>query len=334
MAGLRTPVSTYRVQFNASFRFQDARALVPYLHRPGITDLYCSPIFQARRGSTHSYDVTDYSLLNAELGTEEGFDALVTELKANGMGLLLDIVPNHMAASPENPWWTDLLENGPGSQYGSYFDVDWSIGENKLILPFLGSPYQLAIQDGAFRLALDELGFSLYYYELRLPVEVRSYALILSHRLGHLESTLGDHHSGLIQLKELLEAVHQLPPYDGLKGYQASRFQQAGEIKQELQSMVNSSPDVAAFLSENIALFNGKGGDAKGFELIDRLLAQQPYKLVFWKTGREKINYRRFFDINDLVGVRVEDPSVFEATPSAADQPAAGGSGLYSGESV
>ncbi len=145
MPGTRIPVSTYRLQFNPQLRFSDAKALIPYLHSLGITDIYASPLLQAKRGSPHGYDVTDPSHLNSELGTDEEFDAMVAELHAHNMGLLLDIVPNHMAASGENPWWMDLLEDGPRSAFASHFDVDWHPPsrslENRVLLPILGKPY-------------------------------------------------------------------------------------------------------------------------------------------------------------------------------------------------
>jgi (1->4)-alpha-D-glucan 1-alpha-D-glucosylmutase len=150
---LRVPLATYRLQFNSNFRFRDALALIPYLHKLGITDVYASPVFVARKGSTHGYDVTDPTRLNPELGAWEDFEALCQALKKRGMGLLLDIVPNHMAASPDNLRWMDVLENGVSSQYARCFDIDWQspagdVPENKVLLPILGAPYQEALQSG------------------------------------------------------------------------------------------------------------------------------------------------------------------------------------------
>src|SRR5688500_5566891 len=149
---MRVPVATYRVQFNADFRFCDALAIVPHLHRLGISHLYASPIWAARSGSTHGYDVVDPNRLNPVLGTREEFDALAGALRSRDMGLIVDIVPNHMAASPENVWWMDVLENGAASPYASYFGINWgavrqSHGE-KIFLPFLGAPYGAALENG------------------------------------------------------------------------------------------------------------------------------------------------------------------------------------------
>src|SRR6201993_1031957 len=179
MSGLRIPASTYRLQFNPQLRFDDARRLIPYLHALGITDLYASPLLQARRGSSHGYDVADPSHLNPELGTDEEFDALVAELQSHGMGLILDIVPNHMAASSENPWWMDVLEDGPRSSFASHFDVDWHPPsrslENRVLLPILGKPYAQALEDRELTLTYGRNGFFLNYFDFTLPIATRSY---------------------------------------------------------------------------------------------------------------------------------------------------------------
>src|ERR1700751_5855573 len=170
----RIPVAVYRLQFHQAMRFEDARGLVPYLKDLGISDLYSSPILQARRGSTHGYDVTYPTRLNPELGTEEEFENLARQLQAHDMGLLLDIVPNHMAASSENPWWMDLLEDGPRSVYASHFDVDWHPPsrslENRVLLPILGDPYAQALESRELKLTYARSGFFLNYYDFTLPI--------------------------------------------------------------------------------------------------------------------------------------------------------------------
>jgi (1->4)-alpha-D-glucan 1-alpha-D-glucosylmutase len=316
MSSLRIPSATYRLQFNEGFRFEDARALVSYLHQLGISDLYASPILTAQKGSTHGYNIADPSNLNPELGTEEEFEALVQELKGYGMGLLLDIVPNHMAASPENPWWADVLENGQDSPYAAFFDINWnppdSALKNKVLLPILGSPYRQALEKGGFILSLEDTGLFIHYRGYRLPLEVKSYGLLVSHRLNTLETTLGAAHPLLKRLKQLVNAIERLPSYDSEHPEKVrKRYRERQALKEELLSLVTASPEVKMFLLENIALLNGKKGDPRSFELLDRLLAQQAYRLAFWETAREQINYRRFFDISDLIGVRVEDPRVF-----------------------
>ena len=195
MIKLRIPASTYRFQVNGQFRFEDVQKLVPYLQQLGVTDVYFSPILQARRGSPHGYDVTDPSHLNAEIGTERDLEHLSEELRSRNMGLLLDIVPNHMAASSENPWWMDVLEDGTGSAYAAFFDIDWhpprSILNNRVLLPILGRPYAQTLEDRELKLVFEQGSFFILYYETKLPVAPKSYARILQHRLDELHQKIG-----------------------------------------------------------------------------------------------------------------------------------------------
>jgi (1->4)-alpha-D-glucan 1-alpha-D-glucosylmutase len=316
MISLRIPVATYRLQFNRRFRFQDAQTLVPYLHQLGVSDLYASPIFKARLGSPHGYDVTDPSQLNPELGTEIEFKALVQKLKRYKMGLLLDIVPNHMAISPENPWWMDFLENGLCSPYAAFFDIDWSPAlENRVLLPILDSPYRKALENQELTLTLEGTGLFVRYHDYRWPLDVKTYHLVLSHRREVLEATLGASHPHFQQLKQLINAMQGLPAITALELTKSGEhYQERQAAKKTFLRMVNSSPEVEAFLLENIALFNGRAGAPGSFKLLDGLLERQVYRLAFWKEAREGINYRRFFDINHLIGLRVEELEVFEAT--------------------
>jgi len=315
MLSLRIPVATYRLQFNKQFRFEDVQTLVTYLYRLGISDLYVSPILKARTGSWHGYDVTDPSQLNPELGTAEEFETLVQIIKQHDMGLLLDIVPNHMAASPENQWWMDVLENGICSPYAGFFDIDWSAFDNRILLPILTRPYEKSSRNQELTLALEGDGLFIQYDDYRLPLDVKSYRLILSYRLDNLEKALGAGNPDFRRLKQFLDVMEQLPSCASPDHEKTDeRYRERQAIKKGLWHMVNTSPQVKAFLLENIAHFNGKKGEPESFELLDRLLEQQTYQLAFWKTAYEQINYRRFFDINDLVGVRVEERDVFEAT--------------------
>lgn len=315
MFDLRIPIATYRLQFNGQFSFEDAQVIVPYLSRLGISDLYASPIFKARQGSTHGYDVVDPSRLNPELGTEVDFDALVRKLMDYGMGLLLDIVPNHMAASHENPWWVDLLENGLYSPYTAFFDIDWSAAGNRVLLPILVSHYKKALENQELTLTLQDTGIFVQYHGYRLPLDVKSYSLILSHCLNTLEGALGSSHPDFQRFNQLTNAMERLSSVTS-PGCKTTRkqYRERQAVKEALLHIVNTSPKVKTFLLHNIAVFNGKKGEPKSFELMHSLLEQQVYRLAFWKVAREHINYRRFFDINDLVGIRVEDPEVFEVT--------------------
>lgn len=321
MSGARIPVSTYRLQFNQHLRFNDAKALVPYLYKLGITDVYASPLLQAKRGSLHGYDVADPSHLNPELGTDEEFDAFVAELQNHGMGLLVDIVPNHMAATSENPWWMDLLEDGPRSSFASYFDVDWHPPsralENRVLLPILGKPYSQALEERELRLTYARNGFVLSYFDFTLPIATRSYGRLLGYRQDRLERILGAESPAWLEFQGIQAAVAQIPPPGGAPAEAAGERRQHREaIKERLWSLFTRSPEVKRFIEGNLRLFNGRKGVPSTFLLLDQLLSDQAYALAFWRTANQEINYRRFFTISDLVGLRVEDPMTFEAIHS------------------
>ncbi|MBK5259356.1 MAG: malto-oligosyltrehalose synthase [Thermoanaerobaculia bacterium] len=296
----RVPLATYRVQFNAGFTFEDARHIAPYLAELGITDLYASPILKARKGSTHGYDVTDGTSLNPELGSEEQFTALHEKLEELGLGLLLDVVPNHMAASQENSWWMSVLENGPHSRFLHYFDIEWGPvtakghTENKVLLPILGKPYGEAIESGEIKLAFDPDGFYFTYFDKRLPLAPKSYGRVLRECVESLPKE-----GVAIELRDLIE---------GDQTVRNSRF-----LKDTLTRIYESSTDFRAALDATILGFNGAPGTPDSFNDLDTLLDSQYYRLAYWRIASEKINYRRFFDVTDLVGVRVENPEVFEA---------------------
>ncbi len=318
---LRVPIATYRIQFNQNCRFADARDLVPYLHDLGISDLYASPRFKARRGSSHGYDVANPLRINSELGAEEDFDELCEKLRSYGMGLLLDIVPNHMAASSENPWWLDVLENGPSSPYAHYFDIDWRprtskaafLQENRVLLPILGDLYGNVLENQELTLKLDESGFYVRYYEMKLPVDPGSYGVVLD----RCEELLRQGGAGIDELKALKEMATNLPGRNDAAAAMAERRQvQGAEIKQRLWTLYLSDPAIRGAVEETLRVFDGVRNDPRSFDLMDRLLSCQAYRIAYWKIGYEEINYRRFFDINELVGLQVGLPDVFEARHS------------------
>jgi (1->4)-alpha-D-glucan 1-alpha-D-glucosylmutase len=315
------PVATYRIQFSLNFRFMDARDLVPYLRELGVTHLYASPRFKAGKGSSHGYDVADPVRINSELGTEQEFDELVQKLKSYGMGLLLDIVPNHMVASAENPWWMDVLENGPHSDYACYFDINWHpaatkaafLQENKVLLPVLGDLYGNVLKNRELNLKIDENGFYVSYHEHRFPLSPRSYGPILEHCLNIAQASGSAGSSIAEELSRVLDAVQRLPPLLDSGQNSAEQRQQAQKwIKGRLWDLYHHAPALREPFEETLRYFNGARGNVKSFEPLDRLLADQAYRLAYWKMAAEEINYRRFFDVNELVGLRVEDPKVFE----------------------
>ena len=319
MSAKRLPSATYRVQLNQDFRFADAAKLLDYLHELGVTDLYLSPILASRKGSGHGYDVTDPTRINPDLGSEEEFGALQNELQHRGMGLLLDIVPNHMAASAENPWWMDVLENGAQSAFAAFFDIEWHPHsrslDGKILLPVLGRPFGEALDTGEIKLTLQEGRFYFQYFDSLFPLSPRSYHAILSLHLDRLKEILGEDAAPYHEYSGILASVHDLSQSDRRSAESAADRRWRFEASRDrLKSLVTGVKEVASFLEENLNEINGKAGDAASFGFLQRLLAEQNYKLAFWQNLNESINYRRFFTIADLVGVRVEDPFVFEAT--------------------
>jgi (1->4)-alpha-D-glucan 1-alpha-D-glucosylmutase len=318
----RVPASTYRIQFSLGFRFLDARDLIPYLHELGVTDLYASPRFRARRGSSHGYDVADPFRVNSELGTDREFEELVERLKRYRMGLLLDIVPNHMAASSDNPWWLDVMQNGPSSIYAPFFDIDWHppitkatfLQENRILLPILGDLFGNVLENQELTLKLDESGFFVRYFDTKLPLDPKTYGGILEYSLKSLSAALGIKHPACQELSLLIEVVLLLPDRNSSDpGEIEKRRRVVGHLTHELWRLCQEYPEIKADLEKTLHVFNGTKGDPGSFHLLERLLADQVYRIAFWKLAAEEINYRRFFDVSDLVGLRVEEPGVFEA---------------------
>jgi (1->4)-alpha-D-glucan 1-alpha-D-glucosylmutase len=312
-------MATYRLQFHQGFGFLEARSLLPYLKKLGITTLYSSPLFQARRGSLHGYSVTNPLELNPELGSKAGFDHLVHKLKGQGMELLLDVVPNHMAMSPSNPWWMDVLENGVRSPYAVFFDIDWTPSKgtlhNRVLLPILGKSFGQALEDQDLKLSLKEDGFRINFHDYHFPLDPNTYGEILTYRLPELEKELGEGHPAVLGLQGLITTIEHLPPRTVTSAAKyKERLRKKDELQKRLWLLYQGSPEIKEFLDTNISLLNGRRGDPVSFELLDTLLARQAYRLAFWKVTLDIINYRRFFSINELIGIRVEDPRVFEAT--------------------
>jgi len=251
----RIPRSTYRLQFQRAFDLRQGRALVGYLAALGISDCYASPILESRPASPHGYDICDHGRVDDELGGEPAFEAFVDALSSHGMGLILDFVPNHMAADPRfNHWWRDVLANGPRSRFARFFDVDWTPVKpelrSKVLLPVLGDLYGLVLERGELELGTDEHALVVRYFDQWFPIDPVS----------------------------------------------AERIQAGGSVAEALRA------------------YNGRAGDAASFDRLHDLLERQAYRLSYWKAAFHEINYRRFFDINDLVGLRMEDAEVFDAT--------------------
>ncbi|MHB1402539.1 MAG: malto-oligosyltrehalose synthase [Thiobacillus sp.] len=319
------PRATYRLQLNRDFKLRQATALLSYLDALGVSHCYLSPIFKARPGSRHGYDITDHSSLNPEIADAEDFEQFVAGLKRRGMGLIVDMVPNHMGImGADNGWWLDVLENGPASRFAGYFDIDWYAiaGDlpGRVLLPVLGDHYGAVLESGELRLIFDaeEGAFSVFYYEHRFPVDPREYPRILSHDLARLQSRLGTEDAALLEFQSLVTAFGHLPGRDSVDPESVAERSRDKEVhKRHLALLYVGNADIAQFVDENVTAFNGTAAPgAEGFDLMHELLQAQAYRLAFWRVASDEINYRRFFDINDLAALRMDNPEVFEATHS------------------
>ena len=316
----RPPRATYRLQFHAGFRFSDATVLVPYLADLGISHLYASPIFRAVPGSTHGYDVIDQNQLNPEIGTRAEFDALVEALHRHGMGLILDIVPNHMGIGRGlNPWWQDVLENGRVSPYAVAFDIDWTPLKkelrNKVLLPVLGDQYGAVLEAGELDLTEADGAFTVCYYETPLPISPATYGLILRAAEPVLLEGLEPDDLTLLEFQSITAGFERLGSLDPDDPEQvAERIREGTTGKVRLARLLADSELARTALNEVVERFNGTPGDPASFDAMDRLLDAQNYRLAYWRVAAEEINYRRFFAINDLAAIRQERPEVFAAT--------------------
>jgi (1->4)-alpha-D-glucan 1-alpha-D-glucosylmutase len=312
--------STYRLQFHAGFTFRDAVRVLPYLRHLGITHVYSSPFLTARPGSMHGYDIIDHNAINPEIGSREDYDAWIAALKQHGLGQILDMVPNHMGVGTnDNAWWNDVLENGPASRYAGYFDITWNSSRpelrDKLLLPVLGDSYGDALENGKLRLAFDAGRFTISYYDRVFPLSPRSYAKILGPGIEDLESRLSGEEAALGEYQSILSAVRNLP--DRLETDPerlAERQREKEVVKRRLGQLVADNATVREFIAANVARFNGTAGETTSFDLLDDLLSHQCYRLSDWRVASDEINYRRFFDINDLAALNMESEEVFEVT--------------------
>lgn len=315
----RIPVATYRLQFNNQFTFADAQALVDYFEELGITDCYSSPILMARPGSLHGYDVVDHTKINPELGTEEEFVTFAHSLRERGMGILMDVVPNHMCiASSQNRWWQDVLENGPGSPYARYFDIDWHPPKenfaNKVLLPTLGDQYGRVLENQEIKITYRGGAFFANYYETSLPLAPRSTTHILKLAHSELRKALNDSHPDVLELESLMTALGHLPPQtDSDPARVRERRREILVIKHRLSNLVKGSQQARHSVHQALIELNGRHGDPRSFDLLEQLLSEQAYRVSYWRVAADEINYRRFFDINELAAIRIEERPVFTA---------------------
>jgi (1->4)-alpha-D-glucan 1-alpha-D-glucosylmutase len=308
---MNIPLAAYRLQFTPSFTFADAQALVPYLNKLGVSHIYASPIFTPRKGSTHGYDVADPTRINPELGGEEGFIACAQAAAAAGIGWVQDIVPNHMVFSKENPWLMDVLENGTASRYAGHFDIEWNhlydSLRNRVLTPVLGRFYGECLDSGEIRLGYDRQGLHIAYYEHRFPVRVESYFDVFgAHRLDRLNREINARSRDLIKFMGALYTLKNLP--GGQSG--TERDDQIAFAKEVLWELYETAGPVRDHIDGVITEFN----TISNRTLLDDLLSRQHFRLSFWKVASEEIDYRRFFTINDLISLRIDDENVFNHT--------------------
>ncbi len=306
------PTSTYRLQLHGHFGFRDAARVADYLAKLGVGAVYVSPVLRAQRGSVHGYDVVDHAVLNPELGTVDEFRIWNDAVTASGMGFLMDFVPNHVGVGTgENAWWNDVLESGPSSPFADFFDIEWESPEpvlrGKVLLPVLARPFGEEVDDGKIAIERDGGRLWVTYADRRFPASPRSYVIVLQRAAGHL--ALGDESPARRDLESIVTAIRHLPDPSTANAFERrERAREKEVIKRRLRDVCTSSQEVATAVAEAIQAVSSSP------ERLERFLAEQNYRLSFWRVATDEINYRRFFDVNELAAIRMEAPAVFSAT--------------------
>jgi (1->4)-alpha-D-glucan 1-alpha-D-glucosylmutase len=316
------PFATYRLQLNRDFTFSQATAIVPYLSALGISHCYVSPLLKARAGSMHGYDIVDHNSLNPEIGSPEDFDRFVNTLHEHGMGLILDIVPNHMGVmGNDNAWWLDVLENGESSMYANFFDIDWHPIKHelhgKVLIPVLHDHYGVVLESGELKLVFhQERGeFDVSYHNHRFPVDPREYPRILQHCTNASAARLDEQNANLLEFQSLITSFSHLPARYEISSERIAERNRDKEIhKRRLAELCARSPEIAACILGAVELLNGNPADPASFEQLHELIKAQAFRLANWRVASDDINYRRFFDSNDLAAICMENEAVFEAT--------------------
>jgi (1->4)-alpha-D-glucan 1-alpha-D-glucosylmutase len=339
--GARTPIvplplraiprATYRFQLHRDFGFADVTALVPYLAALGISHVYCSPYLKARPGSRHGYDIVDHRMLNPEIGTPAEFEQMVDALVRHGMSHLCDVVPNHMAImGADNAWWMDVLEHGPASAYAGYFDIDWKPQDaelaGKVLVPVLGEPYGTVLERGELSLDFEIAtgSFAVRYFEHRFPLDPGTYAQVLA--TARAEPGEQQDAPAMAEIERWMVAARALPA----RGEQepervAERHRASVALKERIAEQAGRHPPLAETIARGVARINGVPGEPETFDAIHALLQAQAFRLAYWRVASDEINYRRFFDVNGLAALRMENEKVFDAAHDFILALAAGG---------
>ncbi|MFY9704601.1 MAG: malto-oligosyltrehalose synthase [Desulfobacterales bacterium] len=311
---MQIPIATYRLQFQPEFGFADAADIVAYLSELGISHIYASPIFRARKGSLHGYDCVDFNAFNAELGSPEDWQTLVDRLRTHTMGWLQDIVPNHMAFHADNRMLADVLENGTSSGFHDYFDICWNHPskdlQGRVMAPFLGQRYGECLEKGEIRIVYDRDGFAATYGDLKFPLQIETYLNILDQPTAWIKTELGEEDPAYNRWIDALDDLESLV----LHVDSGVRQDHSRAIKQTLWDLFCGNTVIRRLLSETLRRFNGEPGNIHSYKRLDGLLSQQRFRLCYWQVANEEINYRRFFDINELIALRQENREVFEYT--------------------
>ena len=314
------PLSTYRLQVYGGFPLTAARDVVPYLRRLGIDTCYTSPYFTAAPGSTHGYDVCNHNEISPEAGGMEALEGFTAALAAHGMGHIVDFVPNHMGiGTATNPWWNDLLENGPSSTAAAFFDVDWQPAKTeltcKLLLPILGDQYGKVLERGELQLEFVDGRVVVRYGDHLLPVTPRETPRVLTRAIADLVAAGGADAPGGHELESIAASLQNLAPTTEVDPARIAKRDREKEVaRTRLARLAADIPAVREAIDAAVRWFNGSPGDAPSFDALHELLEAQAYRLAYWRTASHEINYRRFFDVNTLAGLRVENPDVFTAT--------------------
>lgn len=316
------PRATYRLQFNHTFTFADATALVPYLADLGISHVYASPIFTAAPGSMHGYNVIDYGEINPEIGTRDDFDRFVSTLHQHGMGLIIDFVPNHMGIEDgANVWWQDVVENGQMSRFADFFDIDWTPLKRelhgKVLLPFLGGQYGEVLERGELKIVFEEGGFQIRYFDSPFPLDPRTYPIILRGAQESLEAVMAPDDLDLMEFESVVTALERLPAEgDGQPAAAMieARHREQMVARHRLDELCARSETIRERVIQVVDELNGHVGDPRSFDALDYVLSEQSFRLSYWRVAAEEINYRRFFAINTLAAIRQEETAVFEET--------------------
>ena len=313
------PVSTYRLQVYGGFPLDAAAAVVPYLASLGVTACYTSPYFTAAAGSTHGYDVCDHNEINPELGGDAAHRRFIEAVHHHDLGHIVDFVPNHMGVGTGNAWWRGVLENGPSSPTARYFDIEWAPIKAelhaKLHLPILGDQYGQVLERGELQLEFKDGALTLKYFEQELPINPRQAPRVYRLAVEPLTRQLGSDDPHVHEFLSILASLENMPAYTAKEPERIAERQREKEVaRARLVRLVEESPAVGREIEAAVRVVNGEPGHPGSFDALHALLEAQAYRLAYWRTASHEINYRRFFDINTLAGIRVEDEAVFDAT--------------------